>query len=55
MSFLVKFDQMLDTLIVGSLKRDSIKKYKDDEELYSNYKVVLDLFDGAYWRGLFRR
>ena len=46
----VKFDQMFDTVIVGSSDKAAIKKIKDDEELYSKYSVVLDLFDGAYWR-----
>lgn len=45
-----KFDQIFDTLIVGSIDKDSIRKYADDEDLYLNYPVVLDLFDGAYWR-----
>jgi hypothetical protein len=46
----VKFDQMFDALIIGSSSKDSIKKYDEDEDLYSNYAVVIDLFDGAYWR-----
>lgn len=45
-----KFDQIFDTLIVGSVSKNSIQKYADDEDLYLNYPVVLDLFDGAYWR-----
>jgi hypothetical protein len=45
-----KFDQIFDTLIVGSTSKESIKRYADDEDLYSNYAVVLDLLDGAYWR-----
>lgn len=46
----VKFDQVFDTLIVGAANKEDIKKYDDDEKLYSNFDVVLDLFDGAYWR-----
>jgi hypothetical protein len=45
-----KFEQVFDTLIIGSVSKNSIQKYTDDEDLYSNYAVVLDLFDGAYWR-----
>ncbi len=45
-----KFDQVFDTLIVGSTSKGSIQKYENDEDLYLNYSIVLDLFDGAYWR-----
>ena len=45
-----KFDQLFDVLIVASVDKDSIRKYTDDEDLYLNYPVVLDLFDGAYWK-----
>ena len=45
-----KFDQVFDALIVASINKESIRKYADEDELYLNYVVVLDLFDGAYWR-----
>lgn len=45
-----RFDQIFDILIVGSVSESSIQKYTDDEDLHLNYPVVLDLFDGAYWR-----
>jgi hypothetical protein len=45
-----KFDQIFDILIVGSTIKESIKKYTNDEDLYSNFPIVIDLFDGAYWR-----
>ena len=49
-SLSLKFDQIYDTLIVGNLDKEAIKKCDNDEELYSKFDVVLDLFDGAYWR-----
>lgn len=45
-----KFDQIIDTVIVGALHRDSITKCQDEHKLYSMHDLVLDLFDGAYWR-----
>lgn len=45
-----KFDQIFDTLIIGSVSKGSIHKYTHDEDLYLKYTVVFDLFDGAYWR-----
>lgn len=45
-----KFDQIFDMLIAGASDKGSIKKYTNEEDLYSNYEVVLDLFDGAYWK-----
>ncbi len=45
-----KFDQIFDILIIGTDSKDAIQKYTNDDDLYLNYPVVLDLFDGAYWR-----
>lgn len=46
----IKFDQIFDTLIIGAANKEDIKKYDDDEKLYSKFDIVLDLFDGAYWQ-----
>lgn len=45
-----KFDQIFDILIIGADSKDAIQKYANDDDLYLNYPVVLDLFDSAYWR-----
>lgn len=49
-SLSAKFDQVFDVVIIGAKNKKDIKKYDNDEKLYLNFDVVLDLFDGAYWR-----
>lgn len=45
-----KFDQMFDIIVVASADQNSITRCDNDKELYSKHLIVIELFDGAYWR-----
>ncbi|MGA8163781.1 MAG: hypothetical protein WB791_02005 [Waddliaceae bacterium] len=45
-----KFDQVIDTVIVGNKSFKNVMKANNDKDAYRKNDIVLDLFDGAYWR-----
>jgi hypothetical protein len=45
-----KFEQVIDAVIVGCESRGDIRRYQNDNELYSSYDVVIEAFDSSYWR-----
>lgn len=45
----IKFNQVIDIVLLGCLNEDLIKRYDTDEEMYEACDIVIVMFDSSYW------
>ena len=44
-----KFDVLMDILLIASMKKDVLKRYENDQEMYETCDIVIELVDSGYW------
>jgi hypothetical protein len=45
-----KFYQIIDMVLIGCKDKNFLHRYKNDQEMYQNCDVVIDMFDSNYWK-----
>ena len=44
-----KIFQEIDLLVIGSKIKETLHRYEDDQEMYENCDIVIEMIDGGYW------
>jgi len=44
----------MDIVIIGCAEENSLRRYEDDQRMYENCDIVIEMLDSAYW-GFFQR
>jgi hypothetical protein len=48
-NFSKKIFQEIEVLIIGCKIKENLHRYKEDQEMYENCDVVIEMIDGGFW------